>query len=71
VEIVVDAEAKNQAGRNINAKKSRRRQSLQQSWIQQGKSKPQNQAEGKGQEDGDAAEPGKRSLMDMPPFSWK
>ena len=68
-EIVVDAETKNQAGRNIDAEKRGGSESIDQAGKYQGEPQPQAQADRESQENRYAPQTGKRGLVDMPSVS--
>ena len=65
MEIIVDAETKNQAGRNIDTEKRGGSESTNQAGKYEGKTQPRAQADREGQENRYATQPGKRRFMDM------
>src|ERR1019366_10702500 len=66
VEIIVDAETKNQAGRNIDTEKCGGSESIDQAWEYEGESQPHAQADRESEENRHAPQTGKRGLVDMP-----
>ncbi len=68
-EIIIDAETKNQAGRNIDTEKHGGSESVEQAGKYEGKTQPHAQADRESEENRHAPQPGKRSLMDMPSVS--
>src|SRR5208282_701656 len=69
VDIIVDAETKNQAGRNINTEKRSGGESIDQPGKYKGKPQPYGQADRESQENCYASQAGKRDLVNMPSVS--
>ena len=65
MEIVVNAETKNQASWDVDVEKGGWGKSLKQPREDEREEQPHAQTEGEGQEDCDATQPGKRRFMDM------